>query len=243
MSFFARLCWSEIKLFLREPFALIFAIALPLLVLIVMGSLFGATTYQGAPTATTYYATGSLAAVLAAVGLVSVPVELAGYRERGVLRRFRASGVPIAAIFGAQAAVGLVATALGATTLVVAGILAGGLRTPEIPLGVLAALVFGLAACVGLGLVLGAFLPNARAAQGVGLLLFFASYFVSGAGPPREFMPQAMRAVGDLLPVTHVVTALQDPWFGAGLNLPELGLLALLGALGVVVAAANFRWE
>lgn len=53
-------------------------------------------------------------------------------------------------------------------------------------------------------------------------------YLLSGGCPPRYAMPDAMRTMSDLDPVTHVTTIV---------------LFAALGGVGLVVAAALFRWE
>ena len=41
MSLLGKTSWLELKLFLREPLTVLFALALPLLVLFVMGGVFG----------------------------------------------------------------------------------------------------------------------------------------------------------------------------------------------------------
>ena len=243
MAVFGRLAWVETKLFVREPFALFFALAFPLIILVIMGAVFSMTPYAGAPNSTTYYAGAALAMVVAAVAFVGVPVELAAYRERGVLRRYRASGIPVWAIFGSQLVVAGVITLLGAAILWAAGSFDGRMAAPIDPvvlaLGVLVAM-FGL---VGLGLVLGAILPNARVAQGIGLLVFFAAYLLSGGGPPREAMPDTMRTISDIDPVTRAIAAIHGPWFlGTSTGL-DLVVLAAMGIGGLAIAALVFRWD
>jgi ABC-2 type transport system permease protein len=43
MAIAARLGWLEIKLLLREPLTLVFSLALPLIVLLILGGIFGNT--------------------------------------------------------------------------------------------------------------------------------------------------------------------------------------------------------
>ncbi len=243
MAMIGRLARVETKLFVREPFALFFALAFPLIILVIMAAIFSQAPYAGAPNSATYYGAGALGMVIAAVAFVGVPVELAAYRERGVLRRFRASGISVWAIFGSQLVVGLVVAALGAVILGIAGLVDGRMAAPLEPAGVAAGIVVGTFGLVGLGLAVGAILPNARVAQGIGLLLFFASYLLSGGGPPREAMPSTMLTLSDLDPVTRAMAALQDPWFAGGLDISELLVLGALGCAGFALAALLFRWE
>jgi ABC-2 type transport system permease protein len=45
----AKMVWLEIKLFAREPLTLIFTLALPLLILMVLGGIFGGRPNHGGP--------------------------------------------------------------------------------------------------------------------------------------------------------------------------------------------------
>jgi ABC-2 type transport system permease protein len=49
-----------------------------------------------------YYVPAYVGLVAASIGLIGLPVHLAAYRERGVLRRFRASNVPAYGVFGSR---------------------------------------------------------------------------------------------------------------------------------------------
>ena len=50
-------------------------------------------------------------------------------------------------------------------------------------------------------------------------------------------MTQTMRQLSDLLPLTRVVTAIQEPWLGTGSNLSELLVLSVLLAAAVALTA------
>ncbi len=97
MRMLARMSWLELKLFMREPLTALFALVLPLLVLFVMGGVFGneaeVDVYRGVG-AMDYYVPAYVALVTASVGLISVPAHMAGNRERGVLKRYHASSMP-----------------------------------------------------------------------------------------------------------------------------------------------------
>lgn len=67
--------------------------------------------------------------------------------------------------------------------------------------------------------------------------------FLSGADGPREVMPEWMRHVGEVLPLTHVITALQDPWLTGTWNLGELLVLAGITGAAAGIAGRLFRWE
>lgn len=221
MSTLLRTWWIEMKLFAREPLTVVFTLALPLVLLFVLGSVFGNTpeadVYRGVG-AMDYYVPAYAALVTASLGLIALPTHLAEYRERGILRRFRASTVPLWAVFGAHALVAVVSAAVGSALLIAVAALTYDIAAPVSPLGFAAAFALGALAFASIGGLLGAAMPTARAAQGAGVLLWFVMLMIAGAGPPPEVLSDAMRAVADATPLRHVILLLQDPWLGFGWN-------------------------
>ncbi len=239
-SILRHLIVTEAKLFIREPIGLIFVFAFPILTVLIIGSSFEADdpAFGGAPPSA-YYIAAYIGVVLAAVGLVMLPVHLASYRERGVLRRFQAShfsawALPVAWIAVATALTVVAIATLLATTQLVFGVPA----INDLPLTLLG-LALGIWTSINTGIVLGLALPNARAAQGVGLALFFPSFLLGGAGPPPAVMPSIMRTVAELVPTNHVVKAIQQPWLGIGSSTTfHLIVLTLIGIVTTVMWVA-----
>lgn len=98
--------WVELKLFIREPLTVLFTFAIPFVVLFVLGGVFGnrptdPNVYRGFGILN-YYVPAYVALVVAAIGLIALPVHLGAYRERGVLRRFRASTIPVGSVWGGR---------------------------------------------------------------------------------------------------------------------------------------------
>jgi ABC-2 type transport system permease protein len=244
----ATLTFVEIKLFLREPLTAVFSFAFPILVLLVLGGVFGNTPdptgkVWGGVGPMDYLVPGFLGLVMASIGFISLPIHLATYRERGILRRFRASSVSPWALLASQLCIGAVIAVVGSAAILALGMGIDGAHGPASPTGVLVAFVVCLVAFVAVGLFLGAVVPTAQAAQAVGIVLFFVSEMTAGVGPPREVLPQTMQQVALALPLTHVAIALQDPWIGRGSNLVELGIVAGLAVVVAGLAYRSFRWE
>ena len=232
----------ELLLFIREPTTAIFALAMPVIFTVILGAVFGDTPDQNGAIfrgvgGSTYYAPAYIGLAAASVGLVILPTHLAGYRERGILRRLRASGVPVSAVLLGQVAVALVLTAVGGVLVVLVSFASAGPAAAVDPWGVVVAGVVGALAFALIGLALGALLPTARAAQGAGILVWFLVFMLGGAGPPAEVLPDGMATIGDFTPLRPLITALQDPWFGNGWNVALLGVLVAIGLVAWAVAA------
>jgi ABC-2 type transport system permease protein len=236
MTMFRKLVLTELKLLVREPLVLAFVLAFPIVTVLVLGGVFDADdpAFQGVDPAH-WYVAGYTAVVIAAIGLVMLPVHLASYRERGVLRRFAAAGFPRWSFACAELVVGLVVTAVACAVLLVTAGVVYGVPTVESPVRTVAGLATGAVAFVSLGLLLGSVAPTARAAQGIGLLVFFPVFLLGGGGPPPDAMTSAMRRISDVVPLTYVTRAVQQPWLGLGNGAADLAILAaiaLIAALG-----------
>lgn len=246
MKLLVKMAWLELKLFVREPLTALFALVLPLTVLFVMGGVFGndsrdAGFYRGVG-AMDYYVPAYLALVVGAVGLISLPTHLAAGRERGVLKRYRASGIATWTLAGAQLAATTVISLVSSGVLVAAAMpaydvvapLAGGKLVGGFALVVLS---FG-----AIGILLGAVLPSSRAAQALGVLLWFVFLMIGGAGPPPEVLGGAVGAVGEWTPMRHTILVMQDGWLGLDPGAAWLWV-AVTSVAAAVAAVRFFRWE
>jgi ABC-2 type transport system permease protein len=234
-----RLVRAETRLLLRDPLTLTFVFAFPVLTMLIIGGSFGTEADEAFPVdPTQWYVASYFTVVIGATGLVMLPVHIASYRERGVLRRFAASGFPRWSFALAQLVVGLGSIAVaGALLLAVAAPVYG---VPEVqdPLRAAAGIAAGAVAFVSIGVLLGTVLPSARAAQGVGLLLFFPSFLLGVGGPPPAVMSPVLRDISEVLPLALVTRAVRDPWLGLG---DAGGSLLAVTVMAVVATALAAR--
>jgi ABC-2 type transport system permease protein len=236
----------ELKLFIREPLTVMFVLVLPLVVLYVLNGVFGSqpdpTVWQGM-SPIDFYTSAYVALVAATAGVLSLPVHLAGYREQGVLRRFRASAVRPTALVGAHMVVTVVIATAGAVLLAVLSVVAYDAALPEDWAGVAAAYLLVATSFAGVGALLGFLLPTARAAQGLGVLLFFVFMMLGGAGPPKEVLPTTLSRIADGIPVTHAAELVRGPWMGEGWDGRALLFVLAMLAASLVLTALRLRSE
>ncbi len=242
-----KLTWTEIKLLVREPITMIFTFAFPLLVLLVLGGIFGSDRIAGGDHASQLtmdlYVPGYIGLVIASIGMISLPVHLAAYRERGVLRRFRASGLKELTYFGSQTVVAFLTGVVGGLLVYLLGTLVYDASPPDSIVRVLLTAVVGVATFAAIGILLAGLLPSARAVQGAGLLLWFTMMFLSGTASPLDLLPTWLLRIGQALPLYHLVKALQEPWNANAMDWRQLFVTALYGAAAAVVSLRVFRWE
>jgi ABC-2 type transport system permease protein len=235
----SQLIRTEVLLRLRDPLTLTFAFAFPILTMLIIGGSFGTEpdpVFEGQNPAH-WYVASYLTVMIGATGLVTMPVHLASYRERGVLRRFAVAGFPRWSFALAQLAVGLATVVLAGALLLAVAAPVYGIPTVQDPVRVGLGLAAGAVAFVSLGVLLGTVLRSARAAQAVGLILFFPSFLLGVGGPPPEVMGSALRALSQFLPLAVVTDAVRQPWLGIGDGTGPLIATVAMAAVALVVAA------
>ncbi len=234
-----RLLRAELTLMIRDPLVLTFVFVFPVVTMLIIGGSFGSTpntAFDGVDPAH-WYVASYFTVVIAATGLIMLPVHLASYRERGVLRRFAAAGFPPWSFALAQLAVGLAAIAGGAALLLAVAAPVYGVPAVHRPWLVLPGILLGAVAFVSIGVLLGTVLPSARAAQAVGLILFFPSFLLGSGGPPPHVLGAPLREVARFLPLTLVTNAIRVPWLGLGTAFESLAAVAVLAVAATWLAA------
>lgn len=244
MRMVLRLAWLEGKLLLREPITLVFVLALPLVMMVVMLGVFSdaadPSVFMGVE-AKNYYMGAYVAAVVAALGVINLPTHLATYRERGVLRRFEASSIPRWSLMGAHTLVMVVLAGIGAVIVVGSAKAIYGVKNPADPGLVVAGFLLAALTFAAFGTLLGVVMPTARAAQGIGIMLWFVMFMLGGVGPPPEVLPEAMGTVGAATPLLHAVRLLQGAWLGTGWDWGRAGILVGILVVSLALAALVMR--
>ncbi len=242
-----KLTLVEAKLFLREPEAAFFTLAFPLVMLFIFGGIYGnePTPFFSGRGMVDVSTPAYMAMIIGTTGLLSIAIHVANYRERGILRRYRATPLHPTAILASQVAVNFVMTLLGALLLVIAAKLVYNLRFEGDVLSVLAGFTLSTLSFLSIGFLLASLTPTARAANIVGMVVFYPNLFLSGATIPKEVFPETINIVSRALPLTYVVRLLQGLWFGEpwGEHLVEAAVLLGMLVVGVAVSAWTFRWE
>ena len=247
MKSLLKMTWMEAKLFLREPVGAFFTLVFPLMFLFLFGSISGnePTPMFGGQRTIDAAIPSLTAMIIGTTGLMSTTITMATYRENGVLRRLRTTPVSPLVVLAAQVIVVFAMTCLGMLLLVAVGKLVYHVRFEGNAFSVLAGFVLSSLSFFGIGFVLAGTMPTARTAQIAGMVLLYPMMFLSGAFFPVELLPAAVQKVSAFTPLTYVVNLLRGLWTGQpwGDHLLDVGVLAGMLLLGIIVSVKTFRWE
>ncbi|MFJ9373585.1 ABC transporter permease [Streptomyces sp. NPDC101455] len=237
---------TELKLFRREPGALFWILLFPTLLLVILGSIPGFRTHQadlgGLRTVDVYVPVAVLLGMIVGA-LQSMPQNITGYRERGILRRMSTTPVRPTALLAAQMVVYGTAALASALCALIVGRLAFDVRLPEQPGGYLLALLLAILAALALGSVVSALSRTTKIAGAIGSAVFFPMMFCAGVWIPVNSMPDVMARIVGYTPFGAAAEALNRAAAGNWPGWAHLGVLVAWTVLLTAGASRWFRWE
>ncbi|MEV6510637.1 ABC transporter permease [Streptomyces sp. NPDC051642] len=237
---------TELKLFRREPGALFWILLFPTLLLVILGSIPGFRTHQadlgGLRTVDVYVPVAVLLGMIVGA-LQSMPQNITGYRERGILRRMSTTPVRPTALLSAQMVVYGTAALVSALCALIVGRLAFDVRLPKQPGGYLLALLLAILAALALGSVVSALSRTTKIAGAIGSAVFFPMMFCAGVWIPVNSMPDVMARIVGYTPFGAAAEALNRAAAGNWPGWAHLGVLVAWTVLLTAGASHWFRWE
>jgi len=236
---------NQQRIFWRSREAAFFTFALPIVFLVLLGSVYGDSTIEGVK-GSRYLLVGMLGYGVIATAFAGLAINLVIRRESGVLKRVRGTPLPpevyLAAIIASTL---LVIAAQTAAQVLIARYLLDA-PFPDSPGALAVALLLGTAAFAALGLATTAAVRSGEGSSAVITAIYLPMTFISGAFFSVEKMPGFLQAIAEVLPLTYLLRLLRAVVVdgeGLGGSLTPIGVVALWGAVGLAVAVRAFRWE
>jgi ABC-2 type transport system permease protein len=244
MFYLARITAVEAKLFFRETGTWIISLLLPSIILVALGAI--AAVREPSPAFGGHrfidvFVPSLVVMTLALLGVNTLPIRLATYREKGVLRRLSTTPVKPSTLLIAQLVLNIAVAVASLALLIVVGKLVFDVPLPQNIPGFVASFLLGMSALFALGLLVAAVAPTARAGGALAVPIFVLTMFLGGVYFPRMLLPEFLIRIGDYTPPG--VQALLDTWTGTSPQFLQLAILAAITVVAGAAAAKLFRWE
>jgi ABC-2 type transport system permease protein len=230
-------------LFWRNREAAFFSFLFPILLLVLIGSVYGDEPIEGVD-APTYLLIGLLGFGIASNAFVSLAITLVVRREAGLLKRVRGTplgpGLYLAAVIGST----VVVIVLQVAAQLLLGVYVLGADWPDRPLAFAAAVLLGAAAFAALGLAVTTVVRTAEGSSAVVNAIFLPMAFISGVFFSTGDMPAFLEAISEVLPLTYFIELIrasfvpEEPFAASA-----VAAVAAWGLFGLAVALRRFRWE
>jgi ABC-2 type transport system permease protein len=236
---------AQQRLFWRNREAAFFSFLFPIILLVLLGSVYGDDEIDGVRGAT-FLLAGLIGYGVAATAFASLAITLVVRREAGLLKRVRGTPLSPADYLAAVIASMVLVIGLQAAAQVLIGRFLLDAAWPASPLSFVVVLVLGAASFAALGLAITAFVRTGEGSSAVVNAIFLPMAFISGAFFSPHDLPRFLEIVSEVLPLTYLLRLIRSTFIeGATLSSSPgaLAALAAWGLFGLVLAGRMFRWE
>jgi len=247
MKAFKTMFKTELRLAIRGMDMVIFAIALPVVFIVILGIIYGSKpAYEGANYTFMAQSFGAVAAIaIGASGMMGLPLVVADYRNKKILKRFKVTPVSKVLILFVQVMVNLFLNIISLVLVYGLGVLLFGLRMNGSLIAFLGAYLLVLLSIYSIGMMVGAVSPNIKTSNLLCSILYFPMLIFSGATLPYEVMPKVLQKVSDVMPLTQGIKLLKATSLGLPVGniwLPLIVMIAI-AVLCIGISIRFFRWE
>lgn len=242
-----KLTTFEFKLFFRNFINVFFLLLFPTMMILMFGGIYGnkpQDIYNGfgmVDVSVPAYA----GMIISVTGLMNLPLTLCEYREKKILKRFKATPISTANVICAQLTVNFCMTVIGMIILITISKVAFHLKFQGTYIGVVLVFILSILSVFSIGFLIASLAPNMKAGSALANIVYFPMLFLTGATVPLEIMPKSMQQASKFLPVTHVVEAMQGAWLNLDIKdyYVSIIVLAAVTAVCFIVSIVAFRWE
>ncbi len=247
MKAFRVLLKNELKMSLRGMDMLIFAIIMPLVVLIILGMVYGnKPAFEGADYTFLEQSFGGLCTIaICAGGVMGLPLVISDYRAKKILKRYHVTPIRPSLVLLVDVAMYVIYSVASLVTLFLVAVCFFGFRMRG-NLGLfLVGYLLVIVSMFSIGMMVGGVAKDSKIAGVIASALYFPMLVFSGATLPYEVMPEAMQKIVNILPLTQGIKILKN----ATLGLPTENIIGSVVFMLVIVGICSFiglrffRWE
>jgi len=247
MKTFRTMLKIELKLSLRGMDMFIFAICMPIVVLIIFGIIFGnKPAFEGASYSFLDQSFGAIATIaICAGGVMGLPLVVSDYRNKKILKRFMVTPISPAMILSVQVVIYTLYAIVSLLLLYAAGTAIFGLKLHGPLLNFLGGYLLVMLSMFSIGMMVGGIAPNTKTASVIASALYFPMLIFSGATLPYEIMPAALQRFADILPLTQGIKLLKAASLGlpAGSILMAIVVMIAIAVICIIVSIKFFKWK
>ena len=247
MNKFLTMLKTELKLSFRGMDMIIFAVCMPVVVVILLGIIYGGKpAFDGADYTFLEQSFGAVSTIaVCAGGVMGLPLVISDYRQKKILKRFKITPSSPVLLLSVQVAIYMIYSLIALVLIYLVSVLLFGMKLQGAFLPFMGAFFLVMISMFSIGMLVGGVSPNTKIASVLASLLYFPMLIFSGATLPYEVMPAALQKVADVLPLTQGIKLLK----ATSLGLPAENGMASLIVMAVIAVVCGglsirfFQWE
>lgn len=247
MRTYSTMLKTELKLSLRGMDMFIFALCMPVVVVILLGIIYGSKpAFDGAGYTFLEQSFGAVSTIaICAGGVMGLPLIISDYRNRKILKRFKVTPISPALILAVQVTIYILYSIVSLILVYAVAALFFKFHFVGSVWRFLGGYLLVMLSMFSIGMMVGGVSPDMKTAGVIASILYFPMLIFSGATLPYEVMPSTLQKAADFLPLTQGIKLLK----AASLGLPAADVMfsfivmAVLAVVCIIISIRFFKWE
>ena len=247
MKSFMTMLKTELKLSLRGMDMFIFAICMPIVVLVLLGIIYGSKpAFEGSNYTFLEQSFGAITTVaICAGGVMGLPLVVSDYRSKHILKRFKVTPVDPIVILLVQVTIYALYSLISMISLFLVAKLFFKFNMQGSVLNFILGWLLVMISMFSIGIMVGGISKDSKTAGVIASVLYFPMLIFSGATIPYEVMPNIMQKIVDILPLTQGIKILKSAILGQSVEniIIPIFIMLIIAAICSIVAIKCFKWE
>lgn len=238
---------TELKLSLRGMDMFIFAICMPLVITVILGIIYGnKLAFDGAGYTFLQQSFGAITTIaICAGGVMGLPLVVADYRHKKILKRFKVTPISPAMILIVQVVIYAIYSIASLIIVYATLTIFFDFKFNGSWFQFLVSYFLVMGSMFSIGMMVGGIAPNIKIASIIASVLYFPMLIFSGATLPYEVMPTALQKIVNILPLTQGIKLLKATSLGLTIDIVMMPIIVMIAFVVICtgVALRFFKWE
>lgn len=247
MKSFITMLKTELKLSLRGMDMFIFAICMPIVVLVAIGIIYGSKpAFEGANYTFLEQSFGAITSIaICAGGVMGLPLVVSDYRSKHILKRFKVTPVDPIVILLVQVTIYALYSLVSMISLFLVAKLFFKFNMQGNILNFILGWLLVMISMFSIGIMVGGISKDSKTAGVIASVLYFPMLIFSGATIPYEVMPNIMKKIVDVFPLTQGIKILKSAILGQSVEniIIPIFIMLIIATICSIVAIKCFKWE
>ena len=247
MRSFITMLKTELKLSLRGMDMFIFAICMPIVVLVAIGVIYGSKpAFEGANYTFLEQSFGAITSIaICAGGVMGLPLVVSDYRSKHILKRFKVTPIDPIVILLVQVVIYALYSLVSMSSLFLVAKLFFKFNMQGSVLNFILGWLLVMISMFSIGIMVGGISKDSKIAGVIASALYFPMLIFSGATIPYEVMPNIMKNIVDVFPLTQGIKILKSATLGQPVEniIIPIFIMLIIAAICSIVAIKCFKWE
>ena len=247
MKSFNTMLKMELKLSLRGMDMVIFSICMPIVVLVAIGVIYGnKPAFEGANYTFLEQSFGAITSIaICAGGVMGLPLVVSDYRSKHILKRFKVTPVDPIVILLVEVTIYVLYSLVSMISLFLVAKLFFKFNMQGNILNFILGWLLVMISMFSIGIMVGGISKDSKIAGVIASVLYFPMLIFSGATIPYEVMPNIMKKIVDVFPLTQGIKILKSAILGQSVEniIIPIVIMLIITAICSAVAIKCFKWE